>query len=60
MRRRPAPLPHSPQPLPRRGPLSAAATPAADDGEAITMPFGDLTVSEGKMVALDRGRRRRG
>jgi 2-oxoisovalerate dehydrogenase E1 component len=51
--------PHpAPPPAPRPGPVSAAASapvskakPAQNiPGEAIKMPFGDLTVSEGKLV----------
>ena len=47
---RPAPLlppvPHAVQPAPPPQP----AKPLSIDGEPITMPFGDLTVSEGKIV----------
>jgi 2-oxoisovalerate dehydrogenase E1 component len=35
----------------RAVPVPAARAPAVDGEEAITMPFGDLTVSEGKVVS---------
>jgi 2-oxoisovalerate dehydrogenase E1 component len=34
----------------KQAPQAAAAVPASGGGEPITMPFGDLTVSEGKIV----------
>lgn len=43
----------SPQPASAPPPKAAAPTPAAGpepEGEPITMPFGDLTISEGKLV----------
>lgn len=44
------PQPASPKP-PGQAPSTAGAKPIAPaDGEPITMPFGDLTVSEGKIV----------
>ncbi len=49
---RPASAP-PPAPAPRPRPSAAAPAPAAPpvaDGDAITMPFGDLTVSEGRLV----------
>jgi 2-oxoisovalerate dehydrogenase E1 component len=40
-----------PRLLLRQNPLLSAAAPvAAGDGEPITMPFGDLTISEGTIV----------
>ncbi|WP_421915076.1 thiamine pyrophosphate-dependent enzyme [Mesorhizobium sp.] len=41
----PAPAPAKPQPI-----APAVAAPAAGDDEPITMPFGDLTVSEGTVI----------
>jgi 2-oxoisovalerate dehydrogenase E1 component len=43
----------APAPQPTAPPAAPAPAPAAQpvaDGEAITMPFGDLTVSEGRLV----------
>ena len=40
-----APVPAKPQPAPQ-----AASVPALSDDEPVTMPFGDLTVSEGTVV----------
>ncbi len=51
-----AAAPPPPAPVPAARPTNGAAAPAtakpepALDGEPITMPFGDLTVSEGKIV----------
>ena len=44
----PARIPPPPGPTP--APSAPAATAAAVDGEPITMPFGDLTITEGKIV----------
>jgi 2-oxoisovalerate dehydrogenase E1 component len=42
---KPAPVPAKPRPA-----VPAASAPTAGDDEPITMPFGDLTVSEGTVV----------
>jgi 2-oxoisovalerate dehydrogenase E1 component len=46
----PAVAPAAPPALKPAQVPTAAKPPAAGEGEAITMPFGDLTVSEGKVV----------
>ncbi len=45
-----APAPAPPPPEPTVAPSVPAATAPSADGEPITMPFGDLTISEGKIV----------
>jgi 2-oxoisovalerate dehydrogenase E1 component len=49
---RPAPeaAPRPLAPIAKPAPLAAAAAPPLTEGEPITMPFGDLTVSEGRIV----------
>ena len=47
----PAPQPASqPKPAAASAPAESASAVPLGDGEPITMPFGDLTVSEGKLV----------
>jgi 2-oxoisovalerate dehydrogenase E1 component len=45
-----APRGEAPMPPPRKAAAPAAAPAAPMDGHAVTMPFGDLTVSEGRLV----------
>lgn len=46
----PAPAPVAAAPKPAAPPPEPAAAAPSADGEPITMPFGDLTISEGKIV----------